>query len=45
MMDEAALVDHFGEQASAWASARRAIDPAGILDSPLTYTGTEQSAL
>jgi len=42
MMDEAALLEHFGEQAAAWSSARRALDPKGVLDSPLTYTDTEQ---
>jgi cytokinin dehydrogenase len=42
MMDETALLDHFGEQAQAWTSARRALDPKGVLDSPLTYTDTNQ---
>ena len=41
MMDEAALLEHFGEQAAAWTSARRALDPKGVLDSPLTYTDTD----
>lgn len=36
MMNEAALQDHYGEQSAAWAAAKDALDPRGVLDSPLT---------
>jgi cytokinin dehydrogenase len=36
MMDERALDEHYGERAADWSSVRRALDPHGILDSPLT---------
>ena len=41
MMDEQALLDHFGEKSETWTSARRQLDPKGVLDSPLTYTDTD----
>jgi cytokinin dehydrogenase len=40
MMDDRALVEHYGERAEDWASARRELDPRGVLDSPLTEAVT-----
>jgi cytokinin dehydrogenase len=36
MMDQRALDAHYGERAAAWAAARRSLDPARVLDTPVT---------
>jgi cytokinin dehydrogenase len=36
MMDSTALLEHYGDQAGVWVKAKEALDPRGVLDTPLT---------